>query len=114
MHQPPDNTQHTHLQRVQQWVERLEARANELLKNINVEELTPKERIDLALKCIAHAQRFLILGQQLEAKTPREKSQQLIMAAIMRQMRGEASTTLNDTLISEAATTPNDTMPEEP
>ena len=100
MDHPPDNIQRTHLQRVQQWVERLEARANELLKNINVEELTPKERIDLALKCIAHAQRFLILGQQLEAKTPRDKSQ-LIISAIMRQMRGEATTTPDDTIAEE-------------
>jgi len=74
--------------RIQQWIEKLEKQATDLLDGIELDELTAKERVELALKCLGHTQRFIMLDQQLESETPTGQTT-VMLAAIMRSMRGE-------------------------
>jgi hypothetical protein len=76
--------------RIASWIEQLEKTASDLLDSIEIEELTAKERFDISLKCIGHIQRFVMIGQQLDSGTT-DGGTQTMIAAIMRQMRGETS-----------------------
>jgi hypothetical protein len=76
--------------RIDDWIERLERTAAQLLEDVEISELTAKERFDLSMKCIGHIQRFVMIGQQLDSGTT-DGSTQTMIAAIMRQMRGETS-----------------------
>jgi hypothetical protein len=79
-----------HRRRIDAWITKLEEKASELLEGADLDELSSKERIDLAMKCLGHIQRFVMVNQQLEAET-HDGSTTVMLAAMMRQMRGENS-----------------------
>ena len=78
----------SHIKRINTWITRLEHTAATLLEDIDIEELTQKERLDIALKCMGHIQRYVALGQQIEVSKP-EGAENTFMEALRRQMRGE-------------------------
>jgi hypothetical protein len=75
-------------ERIEKWIETIEQKANLLISGADLEDLSSKERIELGLRCINTMQRFIVLSQQIEAETP-TGSTSIMLAAIMRQMRGE-------------------------
>lgn len=79
-------------QRINTWIERLEQQANDLIAGVALDELSAKERVDLAVKIMGQLQRFLALRQQAEqAASPAPAANtQVLIANLMRQMRGEA------------------------
>jgi predicted nucleic acid-binding Zn-ribbon protein len=78
-------------ERINAWIERLEHKAHALVESTDIEELSAKERLDLALKVMQQIQRFVTLRQQLEAIIqPDEATEsQDMISNLMRQMRGE-------------------------
>ena len=76
------------LKLINEWAERLSSKARIIIDNTDIEELTPKERLDHALKCIGQMQRLLALGKQIGVLAP-EGAQNIYEAAIKGLMRGE-------------------------
>lgn len=79
-------------QRISAWITRLEQQATELVEGTDIDELSAKERLDLALKVMQQLQRFITLRQQLEAASqpPAQASTSHMISDLMRQMRGES------------------------
>jgi hypothetical protein len=75
-------------ERVTHWIQQLEAQAMALFADVQIEDLSTKERIDLGLKVMTQLQRFVSLGQQLEVGTQSNRTS-AALATLMRQMRGE-------------------------
>jgi hypothetical protein len=78
------------IKRVQQWIERLESKAVELLDGLEVEEMTPKHQADIALKCLDHVQRFTAIEKKLQDAAHANDNQDLL-AQFIRAARGECS-----------------------
>lgn len=83
-------------QRINTWIERLELQATSLITGTNIDELSAKERVDLAIKVMNQLQRFIALRQQIEvASQPAAAtaSDGALITDLMRQMRGEGTET---------------------
>ena len=78
-------------ERINAWIERLEQQASALVESTDIDELSAKERLDLALKVMQQLHRFVTLGQQLEAlaQPTDATTSQDALTNLMRQMRGE-------------------------
>ena len=83
-----NNEEAAQIKRVQQWIERLEGKAVELLDGLEVEELTPKHQADVALKCLDHVQRFTAIEKKLQ-DAAQANDKQGLLAKFMREARGE-------------------------
>ncbi|GCE28806.1 hypothetical protein KDA_42900 [Dictyobacter alpinus] len=77
-------------QQVERWVQRLEEQAYSLLLDIDIEELSQKERLNFALKIISQIQHFLTLRQKLDTPDVPTNNVQIMLQNLTRQMRGEA------------------------
>lgn len=86
-----EDQQHTNdtLTRVNHQLARIERVIADLVDDVDVSELKSKERLDLAIKLMGQQGRMLLIRQQCEAETPAGGTN-VLMAAIMRKMRGEA------------------------
>ncbi|GCF11213.1 hypothetical protein [Dictyobacter arantiisoli] len=80
---------HAPEQRIEHWITQLEAQAQLLLSDIDVEEINQKERLALALKIVNQIQRFLTIQQKLEAPAPTSNTVNILLQNLMRRMRGE-------------------------
>jgi hypothetical protein len=76
-------------QRIAAWVERLEERAGTLIDGANLDELSAKERLDLAVKFLSLTQRFISLAMQAQSNTTQGHSD-ILLTTLMRHMRGES------------------------
>ena len=83
-----EQTESDTLRRANRQIERIETLINDLLLDINVDEMTAKEKIDCIAKLTGQEARLLMLRQTVEAGTPQGNTN-IILAAIQRQMRGE-------------------------
>lgn len=83
-----NNEEAAQIKRVQQWIERLEGKAVELLDGLEVEEMTPKHQADVALKCLDHVQRFTAIEKKLQ-DAAQANDKQGLLAKFMREARGE-------------------------
>ncbi len=77
-------------QKIHAEITRMDAKAQELIDGVDLDELSAKERLDLAVKFISLKQRFLLIAQQQQAATPAGRTE-ILLAAVMRQMRGETN-----------------------
>lgn len=84
-------------QRITSWIDRLENQAQTLMDGANLDELSAKERLDLAVKFIALKQRFILIEQQTTSGTPAGRTD-VLLAAVMRQMRGEGGDEQSSTI----------------
>ncbi len=87
-----NNEEAAQIKRVQQWIERLEGKAVELLDGLEVEEMTPKHQADVALKCLDHVQRFTAIEKKLQ-DAAQVNDKQGLLAKFMREARGEQELT---------------------
>lgn len=76
------------LARTNRQIARIETVLDDLLDGINIEEMTAKERLDVAVKLMSQQGRALMIRQTCESSTPSGRTD-IIIAAIARQMRGE-------------------------
>ena len=83
------------VRRIQQWIERLEAKAIQLLDGLEIAEMTPKHQADVALKCLDHIQRFTTIEKRLQADAE-GGDQKGLLQQFMRQARGEQPLALPD------------------
>ncbi|MBV9688142.1 MAG: hypothetical protein JO202_00355 [Ktedonobacteraceae bacterium] len=74
--------------RVNRQLGRIEQTIEDLMGGVELDEMSSKERLDLAVKLMGQQGRMLHLRQQCEAETP-QGGTSVLMTAIMRQMRGE-------------------------
>jgi predicted alpha/beta hydrolase family esterase len=77
-------------QRIEHWISQLEAQAQLLLSDIDIEEINHKERLNLALKMMSQIQHFLVIQQKTNVSVPSAgNSVNAMLDNLMRQMRGE-------------------------
>ncbi|GHO85791.1 hypothetical protein [Dictyobacter formicarum] len=76
-------------QRIEQWVTRLEGQVQHLLEELDIEELSQKERLGFALKMLSQIQHFLSIKQKLDAPPAASSNVQIWLQNLMQQMRGE-------------------------
>jgi hypothetical protein len=77
-------------QRIEHWISQLEAQAQLLLSDIDIEEINHKERLNLALKMMSQIQHFLVIQQKTHVSVPAAgNSVNAMLDNLMRQMRGE-------------------------
>jgi len=77
-----------HLERIDKQIENIENRINTLMEGVEVEMLTPSERMDFAIKLQGQLARFLALRKSSELAVP-EGQEKALLAVFMRQLRGE-------------------------
>ena len=75
-------------QRVNTQLARIEQLIADLTDEVDLSELSTKERLELAVKLLGQQGRMLLIRQQCEVETP-QGGTSVLMAAIMRKMRGE-------------------------
>lgn len=90
-------------QRINDAIQRMDDQAQALIDGADLDELSSKERLDLAVKFISLKQRFLLIAQQQQAATPQGRTE-IMLTAIMRQMRGEPGEPLALPLIEPVET----------
>jgi hypothetical protein len=78
------------IQKIDAQVERIETIVDKLLDGINIDELTTSERLTHVSRFISLVQRGIALKQTIQLDQP-ENRENLLIAAFMRQMRGETS-----------------------
>lgn len=81
----------TQEQRVEHWISQLEAQTQLLLSDIDIEEISHKERLNLALKMMSQLQHFLAMQQRISMNVPANNNVNAMLDNLMRQMRGEAN-----------------------
>lgn len=79
----------TQEQRVEHWISQLEAQTQLLLSEIDIEEISHKERLNLALKMMSQLQHFLAMQQKISVNVPASNNVNIVLENLMRQMRGE-------------------------
>jgi hypothetical protein len=83
-----DKNQNKYLEKIDKQIESIEERINELLEDIDIEELSTIEKMELAIKFQTQLVRFFTLRKSSEQVVP-EDSEGALMAIWMKQMRGE-------------------------
>lgn len=76
----------------------MEQKARTLLDGLEIdaEEMSPKERIDSAVKLVTLSQRYLVIRQQTESGEPQGRN--AILLTLMKQMRGEITEQVSNTI----------------
>ena len=82
--------EHSQLQRIDAQIAMLEQKVQALLDGIEVaiEEMPPKERVNIAVKLAALCQRYMVLRQRYEQEE-QTASRNIALQKLMQQMRGE-------------------------
>jgi hypothetical protein len=78
------------IQKIDMQIERIENLIEQLLGGIDVSELSTSERLTHASRLMGLVQRDIALKQTIQLDQP-ENRENLLIAAFMRQMRGETS-----------------------
>jgi hypothetical protein len=81
--------QDTYLEKIDKQIEIIENKINALLEDINIEEITPIDKMELAIKFMAQYTKFLALRKSSELSMP-EGQEKALLAVWMRQLRGES------------------------
>jgi hypothetical protein len=76
------------MRRVNAQLARIEQLIADLVSVMDLAELSTKERLDLVVKLLGQQGRMLLIRQQCEVETP-QGGTSVLMAAIMRKMRGD-------------------------
>ncbi len=79
--------------RANRQIERIESLVDELLADFSIADMSPKERLDAAVKLMSQQGRMLMIRQTCEAGMPNSTTN-IILASIQRQMRGEIANSL--------------------
>ncbi len=91
-------SEHSTTRRIDEWIALLEQKARTLLDGLEIdaEEMSPKERIDSAVKLVTLSQRYLVIRQQTESGEPQGRN--AILLTLMKQMRGEITEQVSNTI----------------
>lgn len=84
------------IRRANRQIERIEELIDELLADVDISEMTGRERIESAAKLMGQEARMLMVRQSVEAGTSAGQTN-IFLAALQRQMRGEIVPALIET-----------------
>ena len=79
-----------YLEKIEKQIENIENRIHTLMEDIEIEDLTPSERMDFAIKLMGQQVKFLHLRKSCELNRP-EGREEALMAVWMKQLRGETT-----------------------
>ena len=77
-----------YLEKIDKRIESIEERINSLMEDIKINDLTPSERMDFAIKLMGQQARFIHLRKSCEMNIP-EVRENTLMAVWMKQLRGK-------------------------